>query len=128
MALLDDLGAALQTAAVGTLGTDLFLGELPETTVAPVLAVIEYPGEPGERTFGGPVTETSRVQLMGRGLSYTDARAKVESAYDALDGLGAASGTPALWIEALQPPFRVGTDDQQRVLVACNLRVLRKHP
>ena len=128
MAILDDVGAALQTAGIGTLGTSLFLGELPETDVSPVLAVMEYAGEPGESTFGGPVTEISRLQLVGRGGSYTEARAKVEAAYDALDGTGASSGVPALYIKALQPPFRLGTDDQQRVLVICNLRAVRKHP
>jgi len=128
MAILDDLGAALESAGVGTLGTSLFLGEMPETAVMPVLALLEYPGEMGERTFGGPVTETPRVQILGRGATYPEVRAKVQDAYKALDGVYASSGTPALYIQALQPPFRIGTDAQDRVLVACNIRAVRKHP
>lgn len=126
--LLDDLGSYLVARGVGTLGSDLFLGSLPETDDTAVLALVESPGEPSDGTFANQVVEHPRFQVVGRARDYESARNKIQLAYRALDGAGDETGVPAYYIEALQPPFRLGEDERLRPLIVCNMRAVRKHP
>lgn len=90
MAILDALGAYLQTAGVGTLGTSLFLSQLPETPDAAVALYELAPMTPGY-TFGAAVTavERPRIRAVCRAArnDYPTARAKAEQVRAALGAI-----------------------------------------
>lgn len=129
MALLDELGDYLSTNGVGTLGTDLFLGFLPESPNAAV-ALYETGGSAPVRAMrsspGQPVARQPRVQVVARSTSYAAARSKAGDVYALLEGLGGVTlgATRYLWGGAVQEPFPLGRDGQQRVMVACNYDIV----
>lgn len=127
MPLLEQLGAYLATQGCGTVGTDLFLGRLPEIG-GTVLGLLEYGGEPSIHTMTRPVLQTARVQVCGRSDGYQTARARVGKVWTLLDGYRGDAMPGVYWIEALQPPFRIGADDRLRELVGFNVRVHLAHP
>ena len=117
MALLDDVVAALEAAAVGTFGTDIFAGGTPKaaTMDTAILTVFEYPGEGILDTFGEntpPAVEQPRVQVLARAKSYPAAHDKCRAAYDALHLIAneTVNGIYYERIEPLQQPFLVGRD------------------
>jgi hypothetical protein len=131
--LLDELGTLLHTAGVGTLGTTLFKGALPldhplTDAAPPILAVIEVPGLPVVRAhdskFEQPVLQ---VAIKGAPYGYAAARAKAQEAWEVLDGVRntVLSGVAYLWIEALQSPYWLRTDDMHRPLIIFTIRVAR---
>lgn len=132
MPLLEEIGDYLSTGGVGTVGTDLFLGYLPEAPDA-VVAVYETGGLPPVRAMrsapGQPVVVRPRVQVLARAAEhdYAAARSKVGRAYDLLEGLGdrTLGGVRYLWVGAVQEPFLMGRDSQGRVMLACNFDVVK---
>lgn len=128
--LLDELGTYLQTNGIGTQGTDLFLGSLPDRPDAAV-AVLEYGGLAPEHTMGAntaPDFERPRVQVLSRHADYTTARQKAEDAYRLLDKLTATSLSSTLYlrIAALQSPTWLGQDQNNRHVVSCNFQVWKE--
>jgi Bacteriophage minor capsid protein len=132
--LLDELASFLQAQGVGAVGNTLFKGGFPldalENT-APMLALIEVPGLPPVRSHDTPVAryEQPVVQVATRGApyGYPAARAAAQAAWEALDGVQNASlsGTFYLWLQALQSPYWLRTDDFQRPVILFNLRCAR---
>lgn len=128
MATLDELGAFVASACSLTLGTTVFLGMMPSAPDA-CIALYEYPGLGPDFVFGQSAVslESPRVQVLVRGAKsdYEAPRAVAETAYRACAAAGAQliSGTRYLRIAPLQSPFRLGTDDNGRVLIAFNLQV-----
>jgi hypothetical protein len=131
--ILDELGLFLQTAGVGSLGTTLFKGSLPldhplTDAAPPILAMIEVPGLPVVRAhdskFEQPVLQ---VAVKGAPFGYAAARLKAQEAWNVLDGVSNAvlSGVAYLWIEALQSPFWLRTDESNRPLIVFSIRVAR---
>jgi minor capsid protein len=134
MALLDELGAYLQAQGVGTVSSTLFKGSFPLDTLentAPILALIEVPGLPPVRSHDVPVAryEQPVVQVATRGApyGYPAARQTAQAAWDVLDGVQNASlsGTFYLWLQALQSPYWLRTDDFQRPVLLFNVRCAR---
>ena len=106
--LLDDMGLYLSDNSVGTLATDLWLGNLPEDTDN-VVAVFEYEGEPPLNTMnpdpGNAISEFPRVQILVRNTSYTTARTKMNDIFKLLDGYtGEQNGVRYKVIKALGSP------------------------
>lgn len=128
MALLDSLGTFLQTEGVGTLGTDIFLGLMPDTPDACVV-MYEYAGTGPAQFFGDddptPYESTS-VQVQVRGATYAAARTKARAAYTALQKVAneTLTGIPFLRVDPLQSPFFMARDENRRVLFASNYRVM----
>jgi hypothetical protein len=131
--LLDELALYLQTQGLGTVGTTIFKGTLPDQPDA-CTAVFEYAGLPSEKTFsptpGAAVEEKPRVQIVCRGIKqdYQTPRTQADAIWKALDGLGnvTMSGTGYLWIEALQSPFLMRRDENERVYIAVNYQVMKR--
>ena len=71
------------------------------------------------------VYETPNVQCLSRSTDYQVARGVAETVYTVLDGLSGVtiSGIRYLDIAAIQSPFEVGRDAQERFLVSVNFRV-----
>ena len=130
MSLLEDVLTLLQGAAVGTPGTDLYGAGWYDEGGAPdaQVAVFEYGSDPPSHVLG-PTNEASsvhhRVQVVARSFDYLAARAKAQAAYDALANRVeiTVGGRRYIRIEALQEPFDMGRDENNRRLVACNFRV-----
>ncbi len=125
MSFLSEIGDYLATELSATLGTDLFLGFMPESPDA-CTAIYEYAGVPPQTGFGfaGIQHEQPGVQVVCRGEAddYTTPQAVAQVAYRKLaevqgDTLGS---TPYLMISPRQSPFVLRRDDQRRVLIVFN--------
>lgn len=131
MAILDDLAAYIATAGHGTVGTNLFKGHLPAQPDA-AIALYEYQGEANVNVFGGAaaINERPRVQVRVRGalMDYPTARTKIQSIYRLLDAVEEEdlSGTRYNRIAALQAPFSLGVDANDRPEFACNFSVVKR--
>ena len=131
--LLDELGAYLQAAGIGTLSQSLFKGSLPldtpATTDDAIVALIEVPGSPPLRSHDQPPSRIGQphVQVVSRGApyGYMAARQKAHDAWMALDGLAnqVLSGTKYLTIMALQEPFLLRIDSDHRPHIVFSVRI-----
>ena len=136
MALLDELGAYLQTAGIGQLSQTLFKGSLPldspATTDDAIVALIEVPGSPALRSHDQPPSRIGQphVQIVSRGApyGYVAARQKAHDAWMALDGLAnqVLSGTKYLMITALQEPWLMRIDSEHRPHLVFTVRIQRE--
>lgn len=131
--VLDDLGAFLQVAGLGTLGTSLFLGSVPQdaplvTIQDTLVALIEVPGLPSLHVHNDPAPQIEQpvVQVLTRGAphAYAPARLQAQAAFMALDSVQnqTLSGTFYLWIQAMQNPFLLHYDALARPVLAFNIR------
>ena len=128
MALLDEIGTYL-AAQVGslTLGTNLFLGRLPDDPDTCVV-VYEYGGEAPVNTMGSdamPYVEQPRIQVLTRASGYSSARTLALQCWTAVEAVlnESLSGTLYHRVAANQSPFPLERDSQDRVLFAQNFRV-----
>jgi len=128
--MLTELGDRLEGAAVGvTVGTNLFLGTLPDTPVD-CGSLLDYEGAGMVRRHGetsATLCEMQRVQLLWRSASYATGLAMVRAVWKALECTNTTLGTT--WyqrVEADAPPAKVGRDDNERHLFTCNLTVTRE--
>lgn len=130
---LEDLGTFLQTAGTGTLATDLFLGLMPDTPDF-CTVLLENPGDDSivvmNRTAGKPTVERPSVMVLCRGAKddYNTPRTEAESIYAVINDVvdTTLSSTRYLAIEARQPPYGVGRDDNGRELVGFNLDIWKE--
>jgi hypothetical protein len=94
----------------------------------------ETAGVSNDYTFssatGGANVEIERpsFQILSRSSAYQTARSRAETAYQIFDGLAGrtlptATGTRYLEITAVQAPFSIGRDDNERWLVSTNYNV-----
>ena len=79
-------------------------------------------GNPVDRAYSQPA-----VQTLSRSTSYQTARNHAEIVFNLLDGysgsLPTATGTNYLSIVAVQSPFSIGRDKNDRFLISCNYEV-----
>ena len=126
--ILDAIGSVLQTAGVGTLGTNLFLSRSPDTPDACVTIYESGTGYPiyTHGTTGAALSVTN-VQVMSRGAreDYETARTKITTVTTALEAVKetTASGIRLLRIEQLGRPVPLGYDDSDRPTIAMTYSV-----
>lgn len=122
--MLRDIAQLLQTGGIGTLGADLFLGQLPDSPDNCV-AVFEYAGGPPDLHWGG---EYPGLQVLVRNKSYEAGRAKIEAAKNVLHGLAETkvNNHRYLLIRANQSPFLLERDASDRVVFVCNFSVIKE--
>lgn len=80
---IDDVASILQSASVGTFGTDLFAGRAPESPDN-LVALIPYGGRQSERTHSGTDRRFPRFQVLARNKKADLALAKAEAVRAAL--------------------------------------------
>lgn len=132
--VLDDLGVYLAAQGEGTVGTNIFLGSMPDSP-DDLVALIEVGGDPPVDTFGAVAgninVEKPQIQVQCRAAQddYSSARVKAESVYKNLHGLAGATlnGTKYLSIDAVESPFNIGRDQNGRWLSGFNI-ILWKLP
>jgi hypothetical protein len=127
--LLDELSAYLGTQGIGTVGTDIFNGIIPDSPDA-LVSLIEYGGVSPVHALGGGNAKWERpqVQVVVRATTYSAARTKIETIYKLLHKLTntALSSVLYLMIEAVQSPFFLRRDESTRVLLACNFQISKE--
>lgn len=128
MATLEDIGTYLG-AQVGslTLGTNLFLGRLPDEPDTCV-ALYETGGAEPLPVMGSdavPPIEQPRVQVLTRASSYSSARSLADLIFRALEQIlnENLSGTRYHRCAAVQSPFALERDSHDRVILAQNFQV-----
>jgi hypothetical protein len=132
MATLDQLSTYLDSEDVGTEGTDLFTTEMPDHPDACV-ALFETGGRDPDPGFGASAVRIERpaVQILARGApdDYNGPRAKAQAAWDAMLKIEgeALSGVQYWLVQALQSPFHVTTDENDRLLFSSNF-LIEKEP
>lgn len=124
--LLDNIGAYLAANSVGTVGSTIFLGDMPEMP-NDLIALFEYAGDPPDDTHDGKHYENPGLQVRVRGVSYSTVRAKIADIENLLHTLANRhlSGTRYLFIRAVQSPFPIGRDQQKRVELVQNFIVTK---
>lgn len=127
MAVLADLGTFLDGATIATadltIGTNLFLGRLPEDPDTCV-ALYETPGRAPDDQFGtaAPAIEMPGIQVRIRAASYSTAQALAVDVWKALLDITneSLSGTRYLRFSVFQSPFSMDRDDRDRAVFAFN--------
>lgn len=128
MGVLEDVGARIDSEIVTlTLGTNLFYGRLPDSPDTCV-AVYQYGGEQAVGTMGGdsmPVIEQPRIQVVTRASGYVTAQSLATSVWYALEAVLNETLTSTLYykITAIQSPFPMERDSQDRIMFAQNFKV-----
>lgn len=132
MAFLPEIGtylAANVTDTTLTLGTNLFLGRMPDTPNTCV-AIFETAGLSGVDAMGGsslPAYVRPRVQALVRAAAYSDASSLAEDIYKQFQKIDneSLSGVYYLRAEGMQSPFYLERDGQERAVFSCNYQTLR---
>lgn len=127
----DDVATFLVAQGCGTaVGTDVFVGRLPDTTPDGasdnILAIFERPGHgplvtmtgSGSVTAAEDKTDRPRMQIRVRDVAYDAGRTKIWNAYKALQGTANSTlvtgGVLFKLIVAVQEPTHLGLDEVQR--------------
>jgi len=132
MGMLDDVGtfmAANVTAATLTLGTNLFLGRLPESPDTCV-AIYETAGTAPDDVFGAnsaPPIENAGLMCHTRATSYSTCQTLAVDIMKTLSKVinETLTSTAYYKIEASQSPFGLMRDDQERMVFSCNFTAVK---
>jgi len=112
-----------------TLGTNLFLGRMPDSPDTCV-ALYEYGGSAPDNTMGTglPVLQNPSVQINVRAALYATAESLINSCWGTLEGIinTSLSGTRYNRMTAIQSPFVLERDSQDRVIFVQNFNVTRE--
>jgi hypothetical protein len=129
MTILEAVGDYLVTNGQGTLGTNLFLGVLPESPDECV-AVIESEGASPEYTMGvgGIVIDSPNIQILVRAGrdDYPTARDKANTIRLLLAAVTnqTISTINVMRIESIGSVGLVGLDEKSRPLISANFRCM----
>ena len=132
MGMLDDVGtymAANITAATLTLGTNPFLGRLPESPDTCV-AIYETAGTAPDDVFGAdsaPPIENAGLMCHTRATSYSTCQTLAVDIMKTLSKVinETLTSTAYYKIEATQSPFGLMRDDQERMVFSCNFTAVK---
>lgn len=132
MGMLDDLGAYLDTNSSLTLGTDLFLGVLPETP-SNCVALFENGGVSPDFTLGTnnlPILERPELQFIVRNSSYSTGNDLSDTIYRIFTQVAnqTINSVKYLRIQAISNPSVMDRDSNRRVLFTANFHVIRVTP
>ena len=122
--MLSDIGNYLQAQGIGTLGTNIFLGLIPDEPDNCV-ALFEYAGSPPDLHWSG---EYPGLQVRVRNKSYAAARTKIGEVMEKLHGLHeqTLSGTRYLLIKARGSPEVLKRDNNNRVELFVNFEIIKE--
>ena len=117
--LITNLATYLQAQGIGTGGTDLFIGRLPE--VDNCIMLDQTGGVEPDRDL--PI-EKPTIQVTVRNTDYTDGFDKLKSIYDLLhqkkdDLVLESGGVDIMIVNALNEPSHIGEDESSRHLWTC---------
>jgi hypothetical protein len=112
--LATDIAEYLEDQSIGTVGTDIFVGQMPDTT-SNAIAIYEYAGTPPECV--GHV-ENPRLVVRVRNTIYANARSKARDILYALHTKADSTieSHSYLYIRAVGSINYLGRDAENRVL------------
>jgi hypothetical protein len=128
MALLDAVGSILQTGSVGTLATNLFLSQMPDSPDECVV-VLETQGAEPNMTFGASVAsvERPRIRVVARASQndYVSAKTKIEAARTVLGAVRnqTLESTKIVCILDTTGSYPLSWDGEDRPLIGCDFAV-----
>jgi hypothetical protein len=127
--ILQELGLYLQQNGHGTLGTDLFIGQVPNTP-ATMIALLQTGGEPPGRTHdtkGGVAYEHPTLAVWSRDTTPAAALTTAYSVRNTLEEIRNVSlnGSRYVAVEAMQEPFILRLDGSENVIAAFNIRATK---
>jgi len=136
--VLDEVVKYLADQGLGTLGSTLFKGHMPDTPSA-VGCVYETGGSPPDLGFGSTAVrvENPNVQVIFRGepWDYDNPRNKAQQAFAAMAAIkapsvlqdpDAATGSIYLLVIPLQQPVPLSRDGKNRYLFSCNYAIMKE--
>jgi len=132
MGVLDDVGtfmAANVSDTTLTLGTNLFLGRLPDTPDTCV-AIYETAGESPIDVFGAdsaPPIENAGVMCHTRAAAYSDCQSLAVDIMKTLSKVINETLTSTYYykVEPEQSPFGLERDEQERMVFSCNFTAVK---
>lgn len=111
-----------------TLGTNLFVGRMPDSPDTCV-TLYEYGGGVPDNTMGGglPVLENPSLQVAVRAASYATAESLIQSIWLTLEGVIDETLTSTRYnrISAIQSPFPLDRDSADRVVFVQNFDITK---
>lgn len=126
--LLDELALFLEQRGIGTRGTDLFTGIMPDTPDSAV-ALLERGGSRPEFVLNKKSInlENPAVSVWSRDFSYLAARQKSQDALDALVSIANTTLSSINYLRATPStsPFLLKRDDNDRVIIAFNVSITK---
>jgi hypothetical protein len=127
--MLDEIGAYLATGGVGTVGTNIFKGVMPDVPVVQV-GLFEDAGLGSIDASGGVAAERPRLRVVIRGPAsgYLTARTTAGTIHTLLNRVGGLTltGIKYHFIKALGPPQGAGRDANNNVLVVVNFNIAKE--
>jgi len=126
--MADDVANYLETLTIGTVGTDIFVGHMPDAP-ADCIAVIQSGGESPE--MAGPISgqiERPRLIVRVRNASYASGASKANDVLKALHTAGEVSlgGHRYLYIRAVGSVNQLGRDHELRSLFSVDFVVTKE--
>jgi hypothetical protein len=136
MTFLDDVATIITTATtgftVGGVSGNLGKQQMDDTQPSTMVGLFRTAGPGPAYTFStGTQTATAfeaiNLQVMSRSTSYVTAENNANLVYSVLSGAGeqTVNGLRYRRVTALQAPYGIGHDDNDRYLVVCNYTVER---
>jgi len=122
--MLSDIGNYLQVQGIGTLGTNIFLGMIPDKPDN-CIVLFEYAGSPPDLHWNG---EYPGLQVQVRSTSYPTARCTIGNIVNILHGMSEQklNGIRFLLIQAQGNPEVLKRDDKGRVVLFVNFRIIKE--
>lgn len=119
--LIDDLATYLQTNSVGTLGSSLFIGNMPDGTDNCVMVDVTGGVAPSKDV---PIMQPT-VQCLVRNTSFETGLTKIKAVRDLLHRLNdgntlKSGGVDVMSCFAMQEPTHLGKDTNERHIFTCN--------
>jgi hypothetical protein len=127
--MLDEIGAYLATNGVGTVGTTIFKGVMPDLPVVQI-GLFEYQGLGSVDASGGVVAYRPRLQVIVRGPAsgYSAARTTAETIHTLLNRTGSLTltGVKYHFIKALSTPMFIGRDANNNIRIGINFQIVKE--
>jgi len=120
-----DVATILANLGMGTMAGNLFVNRMPDTPDV-CTTVYEYGGKPTDFAMGSSVAvEHASLQIAVRNTSAQAGYEAIYAMYRQLDGHmgGVVNGTTYFLMTAMQPPFKLAEDEENRVKFVFNLAV-----
>jgi len=126
--LTDEIKARLAAQSLVNSGFTVFRNVMPDTPHQ-VIAIFEYGGMAPELFFSGSTLEQPSIQFRVRGNpnDHDAPRAQIDDIFQAVTNWGGftQSGTVYLGLQAIQSPFLMNRDANERLEFCVNFKVLK---
>jgi len=122
--LADDIASYLQTAGIGTVGTSIFIGHMPDAPTN-CLALYQYAGEP---PLAVGEIESPRLTVRVRNATYLNGQNKARDVLKALHTLGEVTinAHRYLYIRAAGSIAQLGKDHEGRALFTIDFIAIKE--